>query len=103
MPTPWKYLMRMKLNILAALVSAALALQGCGGSYMLRNEPQPEFIWPKEFVSYDELVTEANGVVVTIVLKNGQEVRGELVRMDADSMRWKDSESKAFRLFRPRA
>jgi len=87
----------MKTNLVTLLIVLSFGIEACSTTYVLSKVPQQTPYYTTQYMSYGELMAKADGKVVTIVMRDGNQERGGLSYADPDSIAWGDSKTGSMR------
>jgi hypothetical protein len=80
----------MKTNLVTLLIILSLGIEACSSSYVLTTVPQQTPYFTTQYLSFDELMAKGHGETFTIVMTDGNRVRGTLVQADSANIAWTD-------------
>jgi len=86
----------MKSEVAALLMILSFSFEACSTTYVLTKVPQQTPYYTTQYMSYGELMAKADGKVVTIVMRDGNQERGILSYATPDSIAWADFKTGAF-------
>jgi hypothetical protein len=85
--------MNMKTHMVTLVIILSFGIGACSTTYVLTKVPQQPPPFTTQYMSYEELRAKADGKIVTIVMRDGNQERGILSCADPDSIAWADSKT----------
>jgi hypothetical protein len=68
----------------------SFGIEACSSTYVLTTVPQQTPYFTTQYMSFEELMAKGHGETFTIVMTDGNRVRGTLVQADSASIAWTD-------------
>ena len=80
----------MRAYMITLVLVLSFGIEACSTTYVLTTVPRQTPYFTTQYMSFDELMATGNGETFTIVMTDGNRVRGILVQADSANIAWSD-------------
>jgi hypothetical protein len=87
----------MRTSLVTLVLILSFGIEACSATYVLTTVPQQTPYFTTQYMSFDEMKAKGHGETFTIVMTDGNRVRGTLVQADAATIAWTDSKAGSIR------
>ncbi len=87
----------MKTYLVTLVLILSFGIEACSSTYVLTTVPQQTPYFTTQYMSFDELMAKGHGETFTIVMTDGNRVRGTLVQADSATIAWTNSKAGSIR------
>ena len=70
----------MKTNLVTLVIIMSFVIEACSTTYVLTTAPQQTPYFTMQYMSFEELMAKCHNETITIVMTDGNRVRGTLVQ-----------------------
>ena len=85
----------MKATVVTLVLVLSFGIEACSSTYVLTTVPQQTPYFTTQYMSYGALMAKGDGETFTIVMTDGNRVRGSLVQADSASIAWIDATTRS--------